>query len=247
MYKKYNRNYKDIDESFDNLLYSLLQAIKVSDKLTIKTNTRLLIFLLGAYTETFLNSFLYESHYDSKEPYFSDLEIKGFNNIKEQEKRWEYVIKIAMEKKLKKSYNELDRIEQLVYDDILNTFIVHILPIIRLRNKIAHGNWTCIISGADEKVYKDLTITQALFKENYLSLKHKKKLLLKLKELLVALISKTNTIDENYRELYPKIEGLSSEIDRAFNTFIKWKEKQQENYRKAEFYKNKNMNKLLLE
>lgn len=242
LYEKHKKNHDDITVSFDNLLQNLLQSIKKSDKPHIKTNTRLLIFLLGTYAETFLNSFLYELHYQTQNPYFTENEIRNILNIKEQEKRWHYIIKLSMEKKLKKNYDELERVERLVYDDILHTFIEHIVPIIRLRNKIAHGNWTYIINGADEIVSNEVTIIEALHKENYLSIKHKKMLLIKLKELLIALISGNETIYEAYNKAYPNIQNISREInDIGFKKFSEWEKQQQLTYQKAQEYKNKNM------
>ena len=243
LYEKHKRNHEDIVISFDNLLQNLLKSIKKSDTLHMRTNTRLLTFLLGTYAETFLISFIYESHYETKKAYFTDDEINKFINIQEQNKRWQYVIKVSIEKKIKKDYENLERVEKLVYDDILNTFNKHIVPIILLRNKIAHGNWTYIINGSDDIVYNGLTTSTALHQENYLSLKQKKTLLRLLKELLVSIISSDKSVYEDYNSAYPNIENISREISTiSFKKFNEWKEKQQLSYQKAKEYKRKNIN-----
>jgi len=240
--EKHKRNHNDIESAFDNLHKNLLESIKKSNSTLIKTNTRLLTFLLGTFAETFLNSFIHESHYQTKKPYFESHEISDILNIQKQEERWKYIIKFSIEKKLQKKYDELERVEKLVYDDILKTFTEHIIPIILLRNKIAHGNWTYIINGADTIIYNGLTTETALNQENYLSLKHKKTLLIKLKELLIALISGDDTIYEDYNNAYPNIENISREInDISFKNFSEWKKEQQLKYQKAEEYKKQNM------
>ncbi len=241
LYEKHKRNHEDIVLSFDNLLQNLLKSIKKSDTPHIQTNTRLLTFLLGTYAETFLTSFIYESHYKTRKAYFTNDEINKFINIQEQNKRWQYVIKVSIEKKIKKDYENLERVEKLVYDDILNTFNKHIVPIILLRNKIAHGNWTYIINGSDEIIYNGLTTSSALHQENYLSLKQKRTLLIRLKELLVSIISSDKSVYEDYNNAYPNIQNTSREISNiSYKKFNEWKKKQQLSYQKAEKYKNKN-------
>lgn len=67
----------------DNLLYS----IKIDSKNEIKVNTRLLLFLLGAFAETFLLSFVNNLNSKNK-PYFTNEEIKIISELKTQEERW---------------------------------------------------------------------------------------------------------------------------------------------------------------
>jgi hypothetical protein len=232
LYEKHKRNHEEIVVSFDNLLHNLLQSIKRDNKAHIRTNTRLLLFLLGTYAETFLNSFIYESHYKTKEPYFTEEEIKQSLKFHKQEERWIYIIKVSMEKKFQKPYNSLGRVEQLLYNDLINTFKKHIIPIILLRNKIAHGNWIYIIKGGEEIIYDKLTVTEALYKENYLSLKLKKNILIKLKELLISLISSKNSISEDYNRAYNNIENIDREINSlTFKKFRNWEDNEHIKYK----------------
>ncbi len=55
---KYQENYKEVENTFDTLLSNLLHSIKIDSENEIKVNTRLLLFLLGAFAETFLLSFI---------------------------------------------------------------------------------------------------------------------------------------------------------------------------------------------
>ncbi len=109
LYYKHKKNHDEIVESYSHLENTLLLSIKQSDNIIkdedVKIHNRLLTLLLGIYAETFLTSFIYESHYKTKIPYFEEEQIKNILDIKIEEDKWEYVIKYSMEKK----YGELNR------------------------------------------------------------------------------------------------------------------------------------------
>ena len=92
----YQDNYEEVENTFNTLLNNLLHSIKIDSENDIKVNTRLLLFLLGAFAETFLLSFINDLNSKNK-PYFENEEIETIINLDTQEKKWEETIKYAME------------------------------------------------------------------------------------------------------------------------------------------------------
>lgn len=226
----YKRNYNEIEKSFDILLNYLLHSIKINNQDEIKTNTRLLLFLLGAYAETFLLSFINDTGLGQK-PYFSNKEIEDILALGTQEQKWEQTIKFSMEIKLLKKYHALSRTDSIIFDDLVKTFNSHISPTIRLRNKMAHGQFVHIIDG-------ESGLEQSLNKENYLSLKHKKKILKQLINCLTSVISSENTIADDYNSFYKKIESILIELEN--DNFEEWKTLQQSKFQEGLIRKKQN-------
>lgn len=129
-----------------------------------------------------------------------------------------------MEKKLNNKYHELSRTDTIIFDDLIKTFELHITPVIRLRNKMAHEQFVHIING-------DLGLQASLYKENYLTLKYKHKILKQLINCLRSIISSDNTITADYNSFYKKIENILVELQN--HKFDKWKEAQQQKYQQG--------------
>jgi len=105
---------------------------------------------------------------------------------------------------------------------------------------MAHGQWVYIINGEDEEIYSGQKVKQVLNTENYLTLRHRKKILIKFKDLIVKLVSSQNILEE-YDNFYQNIQNLSREIDKI--DFKKWKQQQIDSHRRGEEYKKKNRGK----
>lgn len=228
---QYKGNYNEVENTFDTLLNNLLHSIKIDSKNDIKINTRLLLFLLGTFAETFLLSFLNGLNSEHK-PYFTNDEIEYIAKLDTQEKKWEQTIKYAMEKKLDDEYQNLSRTDTIIFDDLIKTFEFHISPVIRLRNKMAHGQFIHIING-------EPGLQKSLYNENYISLKYKRKILKQLINCLISIISSDNTITDDYNSFYEKIENILVELKN--NNFDKWKISQQEKYQKGLKFKAENI------
>lgn len=229
----YEENYIAVENAFDTLLEKLLHSIKINSKNEINVNTRLLLFLLGAFAETFLLSFLNGLNSKGK-AYFTENEIETIVNLDTQEKKWEETIKCVMEKKHNKRYHELNRTDTIIFDDLIKTFAFHITPVIRLRNKMAHGQFVHIINGEDG-------LHDSLYKENYITLKHKHKILKQLINCLKSIISSDNSITDDYNSFYKKIQNILIELDNF--DFDKWKQEQQNKYQNGLTLKEKNIKK----
>ena len=229
----YQDNYNEVENTFNTLLNNLLHSIKIDSENDIKVNTRLLLFLLGAFAETFLLSFI--NGLNSKnEPYFENEGIETIISLDTQEKKWEETIKNAMEKKHNKTYHELSRTDTIIFDDLIKTFELHITPVIRLRNKMAHGQFIHIINGEEG-------LHESLYKENYLTLKSKHKILKQLINCLKSILSSSNTITDDYNSFYKKIESILVELKN--DKFDTWKIAQQQTYKHGLILKEQNAQK----
>ena len=199
LYEFHVANLRAIEIALDKVSLTLREAISKNDVKKIPSFLRLYALLLASWAECRLSKLLYEP------TGFSDIERKDIVARATQIDRWMATIESAFRKhynipKAALSLNTLDHSAWTKYLSVIELIEVDLRPIIELRNKLAHGQWTYPLNDDGNDIAQ--AQMDALRKENLLSLQFKKSLITSLSDIINDLVVSHPTFERDFDRHY---------------------------------------------
>jgi hypothetical protein len=197
-----------IDDSFRNIKTKI--ANKKNDD-EINSNTKLLVLLLGIWSEARLEKLINERSI------FNKREIQLIESEKTKINQWKLIIELSF----RKHYNiyfgdELtkDNLNHMYtkYNNLMNYVDNYLQSIIEVRNKLAHGQWICQPNKNKTNQNTNINIQQ-LQNENYLSLEKKYQILNYLTQIIHDLVVSPTTFTRDFKKNYNEIKNRIDFID----------------------------------
>lgn len=241
LYKFHVENIRAIESAMAQVDSVLKRAIKEQRKDLIASSIRLYALLLGVWAECRLVKLLFEENGFTEKERIYILEKKS-DDKKSKYDQWKTALEIGFRKKYNKkkailsekslphsAYSQYKTISSILEDDLM--------PIIEVRNKLAHGQWIYPLnSDQNEIAQKQMDF---LRKENLLTLRFRKTILISLAAAIHDLVVSPPTFDRDFNVHYQEIINAKQNLENR--EYEKYQTRQIEKYKKGkEDYRNRN-------
>lgn len=222
LYNIHSKNLAAVDSAIKRVRHSANRAIAEGQLAVAEDFARVYAWLLAAKLETRLRKALYEP--PSLEEARRDLVLSEPT----QEQRWLRLIDEAFMRR----YNVprpalLDMTPRLRRTVLTAAVTQDLLPIMQLRNKLAHGEWSVALTSAGTDVSPDLT--KMLHTLNLLTLKHQDRLIGRIGDAVTDLVVSRPTFERDFDAHFRAIEDARKSIASA--DYQKWVDRQRASYR----------------
>jgi hypothetical protein len=209
LYKYHVANVQRVTYALDRIAPTIRAAIASEDDKTLAAFLPLYMLLLGAWAECRLRKLLFEPNaFDNAD------RIRVEQRPKHLEK-WQKVVEIAFRKHYAIPNASLEQalpftagarcteINRLLNSDLR--------PVIEIRNKLAHGQWECVLNNSGDDVSGDLL--KAIKNENLLTLQFKKLLLGTVLDVVHDLVVSKATFERDFDTRYRHIRETSRNLE----------------------------------
>ena len=194
-YKYYSENLKLLDKSIKQIALQIRKAISEDNETLEKVFMRQYLIVVAAWLETRQRKLIFENKL------FTEPEILSIYKINDKVREWNKIIELAF----KKHYGtNLTRTQQHQKNDLINLVNDHFVPIINLRNRLAHGQWVYTFN-SDETSLENKYMAE-LNTTNNISLQHKMKLAKRTADLIRDLVVSTPTFQRDYDKHWKGLE-----------------------------------------
>jgi len=209
LYEFHTENLRSVAEGLDNVFAAARWAIATQRKAADPTYVRLYAFLMGAWAECRLLKLLYE------QKAFTDVERTRVLAEKALE-RWTRVVDIAFRRHYgiptaKLAPPALPATAAVRHQLLNDVLTVDLQAVIRLRNKLAHGQWVYPLNDSLDDVAQEQM--DALRTETILSLKQKAALVESLCAAVHDLVISKATFERDFDYHFRQIEQTRQPLD----------------------------------
>ena len=227
LYKFHVANLRSVSDGLDHAFRSARNVIARRDQSVVSTHVRLLLFLLGVWSEVRLLKLLYEPNG------FSPLERKTILATTALE-RWQLAVEIAFRRhyhipKADLRPPKLPSTAHFRLTTLQETIQKDLGAIITMRNKLAHGQWEYPLNENMDDVAQEQM--DALRVENVLSLTQKVKLLDILSQIVHDLVVSRPTFEKDWDKHFGQFEQKRINIERASSD--KWEARIHARYKRG--------------
>lgn len=205
-----------IDENF-KLIKDKISHKQLSTK-HFNSSIKLLILLLGIWSEARLNKLINEYSEITNSNLFTDLEKKLIKLNKQKIDEWKTIIELAFRKHYsiyigqELTSNNLEVTNFKRYTGILDIIDNYLQSIIENRNKLAHGQWVCQLN--DKGKILNTPNVRELNNENVITLEKKYQILKYLTQIIHDLMISKRTFERDFTKHYSEIIERKKFIDK---------------------------------
>lgn len=195
-FRWHSGNLREVDASMNALSGSIHKAIATKDEQTVQSLSRHFALALGMWSEVLLLKVLHEHRAFTFDEIAQILKIGATD-------RWKELVKFCF----RKHFNVTDlniltlrhsRFSQ--YKTLMETLETELLPIINLRNRLAHGQLRYTLGDNYSSI--DERLMQQLYRENILTLQIKRRILFYISRIVRSLAIWHPKFDEHFDKYY---------------------------------------------
>lgn len=220
MYKEHCKNLQKINTSIQEVEDTIKYSIKTQNNQATILHTNIHTFLIGAWIEVSLYKLIHEQKFDDND---RKLILKSKSTSSEDsqdtslENKWINVLNLAFSKafsieindsNFKSAYikNLLNRTQQHIYQDILEFINEDINQVIRMRNKIAHGQWHFTFDNKVESL--EPTVQKLIHSNNYFKSRERLETVKVIIEMIHKIAMSPKTFKRDFDNLHLKITKI---------------------------------------
>ncbi|WP_242253566.1 hypothetical protein [Bacillus cereus group sp. BfR-BA-01379] len=256
MYKEHCKNLQKINTSIQEVEDTIKYSIKTQNTQAIILHTNIHTFLIGAWIEVSLYKLIHEQKFDDNDRNFIlRTKTKSSEDSKDTslENKWINVLNLAFarafsieidDSNFKSTYIKklLKRTQQHRYQDILNFVNEDINQVVRMRNKIAHGQWHFTFDNKVTRLEPD--VQQLIHSNNYFKSRERLETVKVIIEMIQKIAMSPTSFDRDFDNLYSKITTIPPRYTKG-----KYKENEKiliEKHKRAEYWRKINYQKGLI-
>jgi hypothetical protein len=220
-HKYHNVNLQAIGSTLTQVALSAKLAIRQRRHKELSFHNKLYCLLLGAWAEVRLQKLLNDTGG------FSKTDLKIINAEDKQFSKWRKCIEIAFQHKYQCALDKLPKTASMRFDLIVKYMNDHLEPIIRIRNRLAHGQWIYVFNSDLTDIEQNAL--QYLNQQNILTLQFKMDLLDAIAKLIHDLVVSKPTFERDFDSHCRKIDSIESNIrSRSYKAYVQSLLKRQE-------------------
>lgn len=216
LYRAHVQNLRAVDVAFGRVIRELNSSLSRSDAKTSDALLKTAMLLLGAWAENRLRKLSYEPNG------FSVAERERIGAALTQLDSW----KIALELGFRKRHalpnanllTALPLTPRSYYRALTEVIDSELRPIVEVRNKLAHGQWSRALNSANDDFSPPLN--QQLNSENAHSIKCKHRILENMARLIHDLVAGNQAFDRDFDKHYRNLEMAKQDI--AARSYTSW-------------------------
>jgi hypothetical protein len=240
MYLEHCKNLLEVENGIKRVELDLRRYISIEDSKNEYTYTKILSQLITCWTEVRILKLIYEDRA------FTQAEIDLIIPTRPArpatlENKWKKALEIAISKAYRLDVTldietQLSGDILLQYQDITKLITEDLVPLIEIRNRIAHGQWKFAFTSSLRNISTDLTAK--ISAENIVSLQLKQSILTGLALLIHDLAVSPPTFQRDFQRNYNKIKSNKENLHKR--SYSDYKRIMIEKYKRGQTKKNSN-------
>jgi hypothetical protein len=215
LYDVHSRNLAAVDRGTNRIKRAANRAVAQWQLATAGDLTKIYALLLAAKLEVRLRKLMYEA------PAFTDAQRRAITNEESQDQQWLRAIDEAFKRRYgvrRLSGKSLDVTPRVRRDVLREAVKKDLAPIMRLRNRLAHGQWAVALTNAGDAVSKELD--DVLGGLNVLDLKHQERLIDRLGDAISDLAVSRRTFERDFDSHFRAVEDARLRL--ATSDYDEW-------------------------
>jgi hypothetical protein len=217
LYKAHVRNLRAVDAAFERVIRELNASLARSDEKTSDALLKTAMLLLGGWAENRLRKLTYEPNG------FSPAERKKIHSANTQLDSWTTALELGFRRRHAIPHAALAVALPLTprahYGALTAVFDADLRPIIEVRNKLAHGQWSRALN-ADNTDFSTVH-NQQINNENAHSVKCKHRILENMAQLIHDLVAGNHAFARDFDKHFLKLEMAQRDItSRAYGDWL---------------------------
>jgi hypothetical protein len=221
LYQAHVKNLRAVDTALERILLELNSALARGDEKTSDALTKTSMLLLGGWAENRLRKLMYEPQG------FLPAERKRIAEESSQFDAWKSALEIGFRKRHGIPKADLKTVLPITarahYLALLGTLESDLRPIIEVRNKLAHGQWSRTLTNGNDDFSPEMMARIAA--ENAHTIKCKKRILTYLAQLIHDLVAGRDAFVRDFDNHFKNLEQAKYDIKRR--SFGDWKKSMQ--------------------
>lgn len=227
LYKAHVKNLRAVEVSFERIMRELNGSVARGDEKTTDALTKTTMLLLGAWAENRLRKLTYEPNG------FSEHEREMVGAATSQIDSWRKAIELGFRKRYGIPRADLNTSLPITARSHYQTLIAilddNLKPIIEVRNKLAHGQWSRTLNNVNDDFSQEMMAR--ISAENALTVKFKKRLLNCLAQLIHDLVAGNAAFERDFDLHFRNLEQAKRDIERR--PYSSWLTSMQAKYRRG--------------
>ena len=217
LYKAHVKNLRAVEVSFERIMRELNDSLSRGDEKTADALTKTTMLLLGAWAENRLRKLTFEPNG------FSGDERNMVGAAPSQIYSWKKAIELGFRKRYGISQADLNTTLPITarphYQNLLATLDDSLKPIIEVRNKLAHGQWSRTLNSANDDFSGEMMAR--ISAENAPTVKFKKRLLNCLAQLIHDLVAGNSAFERDLDMHFSNLEQAKRDIEnRSYQSWL---------------------------
>lgn len=227
LYKAHVKNLRAVEVSFERIMRELNGSVARGDEKTTDALTKTTMLLLGAWAENRLRKLTCEPNG------FSEHEREMVGAATSQIDSWRKAIELGFRKRYGIPRADLNTSLPITARSHYQTLIAilddNLKPIIEVRNKLAHGQWSRTLNNVNDDFSQEMMAR--ISAENALTVKFKKRLLNCLAQLIHDLVAGNAAFERDFDLHFRNLEQAKRDIERR--PYSSWLTSMQAKYRRG--------------
>ncbi len=227
LYKAHVNNIRAVEIAFERIMRELNGSLARGDEKTADALLKTAMLLLGAWAENRLRKLAYEPNG------FSQREREMVSAATSQMESWKKAIELGFRKRYGMPKADLSASLPITARSHYQTLLViledDLKPIIEVRNKLAHGQWSRTLNNANDDFSQEMMAR--ISGENALTVKFKKRLLNYLAQLIHDLVAGNEAFERDFDLHFKNLEQAKRDITKRL--FSSWLRAMQEKHRRG--------------
>ncbi len=217
LYKAHVKNLRAVEVSFDRIMRELNDSLARDDEKTADALTKTTMLLLGAWAENRLRKLACEPNG------FSEDERNTVSTAASQIEAWKKAIELGFRKRYSIPRADLSTTLPITprshYQTLIAILDDDLRPIIEIRNKLAHGQWSRTLNNANDDFSTEMMAR--ISAENALTVKFKKRLLNCLAQLIHDLVAGNAAFERDFDMHFANLEQAKRDIEkRSYSSWL---------------------------
>lgn len=233
LYRAHVKNLRAVNIAFERILRELNGSIARDDFLTSDAFLKTSMLLLGGWAENRLRKLTLEPNA------FSSAEASRIHSGGSQLNSW----KIALELGFRRRYAlptaslvaALPHTPRSYYRSLLEVIEADLKPIIEVRNKLAHGQWSRTLNNENDDLSPSMMAQ--ISAENAHTIKCKKRILEALARLIHDLVAGNIAFERDFDKHFKNLETAKRDI--STRSYSEWKSQMQEKFKRGKAIRTK--------
>lgn len=217
LYRVHVENLSAVKVGVERIERELKAAISRGDEASSDALLKILLLLLGSWTECRLKKLLFEPNG------FGSTDRVKITSLKQQLQWWTKAVELGF----RKSYNlpratlpaALPPMARLLYNELIATIESDLRPIIEMRNTLAHGQWAKPLNSSNTDISPPMIVL--LRNENALSAHFKMLILERLVAILHDLVSGNVAFERDFNTHFTRLEAARRNL--RVRSYADWK------------------------
>ncbi|WP_146126965.1 hypothetical protein [Labrys okinawensis] len=217
LYRAHVKNLRAVNTALERIFRELNGSLAREDGITADAFLKTAMLLIGGWAENRLRKLAYEPNG------FSLTERAKISASNSQLEAWKAALELGFRKRYVLPHADLQTAlsitARLYYNTLLEIIENELKPIIEIRNKLAHGQWSRTLNSENDDFSP--TLMASINNENAFTVKCKMRIMESLARLIHDLVAGNHAFERDFDRHFRNLESAKRDIStRSYNNWI---------------------------